>query len=81
MKTDFYLKLQQRYGGMWVATSKNGQSVYAANRNVDSLYKKLSQKKIKPQQTVIGFIEKPNTVHVYVNLSLSLQTHSFRKGR
>lgn len=81
MKTDFYLKLQQKYGGMWVATSKSGRSVYAANRDVDSLYKKLTQKKIKPQQTVIGYIEKPNTVHVYVNLSLSLQTYPTRTSR
>lgn len=64
MKTDFYLNLQKKYGGMWVATSKSGKFVYAANDDVESLYKKLAQKKIAPQKTVIGFVEKPNTVHI-----------------
>jgi hypothetical protein len=64
MRSDFYLKLQKKFGGMWVATSKSGRLVYAAKRDVDSLFEQLAQKKIAPKKTVIGFVEKPNTIHV-----------------
>lgn len=71
MSGDFYFKLQKKFGGKWVATSKAGRKVYAASGNVDKLYQKLTQKRIKPQQTVIGYIERYGTVNVYCQISLS----------
>lgn len=71
MKNNFYPKLQKKFGGKWVATSKAGKKVFAASENVDTLYDKLARKNVKPQKTVIGYIEKPETINVYLKISLS----------
>lgn len=75
MKTDIYLKLQKKFGGKWVATSKSGDSVFAEGKNVNSLFADLKKKKIPVQKTVIGFIEK------YGQISAYLPTLAFRKAR
>lgn len=65
MKTDIYLKLQKKWGGKWVATSKSGQVVYAQAKQVDGLLVNLKKKGIAPQKTAIGFIEKYGQVSAY----------------
>lgn len=73
MKTDIYLKLQKKFGGKWVATSKTGRLVYAQGKNVDSLFANLKKKNLSPQKTVIGFVEKYGQTSCY--FSLSIQKH------
>lgn len=73
MKTDIYLKLQKKFGGKWVATSKTGHKVYSQAKNVDLLFKDLKRKAVSPQKTAIGFIEKYGQVSAY--FSLSVQTN------
>jgi hypothetical protein len=70
MKTDIYLKLQKKFGGKWVATSKSGRLVYAGAQNVDKLFSNLKKKAISPQKTVIGFIEKHGQISAYFSLSI-----------
>lgn len=70
MKTDVYLKLQKKFGGKWVATSKSGDLVYAQAKNVDRLFKNLKVKDIPPKKTVIGFIEKYGQLSAYFSLSI-----------
>lgn len=70
MKTDIYLKLQKKFGGKWIATNKSGKLVYAQARGVDDLFKNLEQKKISPQKTAIGFIEKYGQTSAYFSLSV-----------
>lgn len=70
MKTDVYLKLQKKYGGKWVATSKSGRLVYAQAKSVDDLFKNLKQKDVSPQKTAIGFIEKYGQVSAYLSVSI-----------
>jgi phosphopantetheinyl transferase (holo-ACP synthase) len=43
MKTDIYIKLQKKFGGKWVATSKTGRVVYAVGKTVDKLFEKYGQ--------------------------------------
>ena len=73
MKTDIYLKLQKKYGGKWVATSKTGTRIYAQGKDVTSLFSTLKKKGIPPQKAAIGFIEKYGQVSAYI--SISLQTN------
>lgn len=70
MKTDLYLKLQKKFGGKWVATSKTGRLVYAQAENVEDLFSRLKKKSIPPQKTAIGFIEKYGQVSAYFSLSI-----------
>lgn len=70
MKTDIYLKLQKKFGGKWVATSKKGDQVYAQGKSVSSLFTDLKKKNIPPQKTVIGFIEKYGQISAYFSLSI-----------
>ena len=70
MKTDIYLKLQKKLGGKWVATSKTGRVVYAQAKQVDDLMVNLKRKRIAPQKTAIGFIQKYGQVSAYISLSI-----------
>lgn len=70
MKADVYLKLQKKFGGKWVATSKSGRLVYAQAKNVDGLFGMLKKKEITPKKTAIGFIEKYGQVSAYLSLSI-----------
>jgi len=70
MKTDLYIRLQKKFGGKWVATSKTGRLVYAQAKDVNQLFVNLKKKNISPQKTVIGFIEKYGQVSAYLSLSL-----------
>lgn len=70
MKADVYLKLQKKFGGKWIATNKSGKLVYAQAKGVNNLFKSLEQKKISPQKTSIGFIEKYGQVSAYFSLSV-----------
>lgn len=70
MKTDIYLKLQKKFGGKWVATSKNAVKVYAQGKDIASLFANLKKKNLPPQKTVIGFIEKYGQLSAYFSLSL-----------
>ena len=72
MKSDIYVKMQKQYGGKWVATSKKGRKVYVADKDINRLYQLLYEKSIKPQKTVIGYVEEPGTVSVYCKFSISL---------
>lgn len=73
MKTSMYIKLQKRFGGKWVSTSKTGERVYAAADDVTKVLSQLKKKKILPQKTVIGYIERYGQISAY--FSLSIQTH------
>ena len=70
MKTDIYIKLQKKFGGKWVATSKTGRVVYAVGKTVDKLFESLKKKDIPSQKTAIGYIEKYGQTSVYVSLSI-----------
>jgi len=70
MKTDVFLKLQKKFGGEWVATSKSGQQVYAHGKDVASLFASLKKKNLPPQKAVIGFIEKYGQISAYLSLSI-----------
>jgi len=67
MKTNIYLKLQKKFGGQWVASSHDGKIIYASSKEVNNVFKSLKDKKISPQKTVIGFIDKYGQVRAYVN--------------
>lgn len=68
MNANIYLKLQKKYGGRWVATSKSGRIVYAAARGVKALFTQLKRKNITPQKTAIGHIQKHGQVSVYLSI-------------
>lgn len=68
-----YIKLQKKYGGMWIASSKDARKVYASGKKVDEVFNTLKKKKILPKKTVIGFIEKYGQVNAYI--SISIQAH------
>jgi len=48
-----------------VATSKSGKVVYAQAKSVDQLFESLKKKKIFPQKTAVGYIEKYGQVSAY----------------
>ena len=60
-------KLQKKFGGQWVASSHDGKIIYASSKEVNNVFKSLKDKKISPQKTVIGFIDKYGQVRAYVN--------------
>ena len=66
MKTSMYVKLQKKFGGRWVSTDKTGEKVYASAEDVEKVLK-LLKKKISPQKTVIGYIEKYDQVSAYLS--------------
>jgi hypothetical protein len=68
MKTNIYVKLQKKFGGNWVASSSNGKVIFASAKGVGGVFKKLKEKKISPQKTVIGFIDKYGQVSAYFSL-------------
>lgn len=70
MKSSTYIKLQKKFGGQWVASSKSGIKVYASAPDVDRLFDVLEKKNIPPQKTVIGFIKKYDQVAIYISLSI-----------
>ena len=72
MKTGIYVKLQKKFGGQWVATSKKGHRVYAKGPRVEDLLAALKKKGIPPGKTAIGHIEKYGQISAY--LSVSVQT-------
>lgn len=72
MKSTTYIKLQKKFGGMWIASSKSGVKVYAAAKKVEKLFDLLEAKNILPQKTVIGFIHKYGQTAIY--FSLPIQT-------
>lgn len=65
-----YIKLQKKYGGMWIATSRDTKKVYASAKRVEGLFESLKRKKVSPQKTVIGFVEKYGQVSAYISLSV-----------
>ena len=68
MKTDPFIKIQKKYGGMWIATDKKPTKVYAAGKSVDELFDNLKKKKIPPQKTVIGYMQKYGHHYIYFSL-------------
>lgn len=70
MKTDIYLKLQKKFGGKWVATSRSGRLIYAQARSINKLFESLKKKNIAPAKTAIGFIERYGQVSAYLSLSI-----------
>lgn len=70
MKTSMYIKLQKRFGGKWVSTSKTGEKIYAVSDEVTKVLDQLKKKKISPQKTVIGYIERYGQVSVYLSISI-----------
>lgn len=67
---NIYVKLQKKFGGQWVASSHDGTIIYASSKEVDNVFKRLKEKKISPQKTVIGFIDKYGQVSAYFSLSI-----------
>lgn len=72
MRTSIYLKLQKKFGGQWIATSKKGHRVYAKGTRVEDLFTALKKKGVPPEKTAIGHIEKYGQLSAY--LSVSIQT-------
>ena len=72
MKLTSYIKLQKQFGGKWIASDKAGEKVYVSSRHVDGVFEKLKKKKISPQKTVIGYVEKYGQVRVYVSFSIQI---------
>jgi len=70
MKMNIYLKLQKKFGGQWVASSHDGKIVYASSKEVGNIFRKLKEKKVSPQKTVIGFVEKYGQISAYISLSI-----------
>mgnify|MGYP001612991043 FL=1 len=69
MKTDIYLKLQKKFGGKWVASSKAGNVVYGQAGSINQLFANLKKKGVEPQRTVIGYIEKYGQLSAYLSIS------------
>lgn len=65
MKQSLYIRLQKKFGGQWIASSKTGQKVYASAKKVNDVFKLLKKKQIPPQKTTIGFIEKYGQINIY----------------
>ena len=78
MKTNIYIKLQKKYGGMWVATNKTGVKVYAHGKKFNDMYDMFEREKVDPKKAIIGFIEKYG--RTYIHFSLQLQKHYRRKN-
>lgn len=70
MKQNIYISLQKKFGGKWIASSQDGKKVFAAGKEVDDVFKELSKKKIQPQKTVIGFIERYGQISAYFSVSV-----------
>ncbi len=68
MKSDTFINLQKKFGGMWVATSKSGTKVYAAAKKVEKVFDELQRKKIASNKTVIGYIQEHGRIHIYLSL-------------
>jgi len=62
------MKIQKKYGGMWVATDKEGTKVYAAGKGVEKLLNNLKKKKISPQKTVIGYMQKYGRIYIHLSV-------------
>ena len=67
MANNTFIKIQKKFGGMWVATSKTGARVYAAGKNVKQLMQELKDKKVTPTKTVIGYIPKYGQIYIYLS--------------
>lgn len=65
MKTDPYIKIQKKYGGMYAALNKDRTKVYAAGKTIDEVLKQLKEKKIKPTDTVLAGIRRYGQVYIY----------------
>ena len=78
MKIDIYIKLQKKYGGMWVATDKRGVKIYAYGKKFNEMYDLFKKKNIPSKQAIIGFIEKYG--QTYIHFSLPLQKYRRRKN-
>lgn len=70
MKSTIYIKLQKKFGGKWVSTSKSGEKVYAAAANIEKVLNLLKKKNIAPQKTIIGYIEKYGQISAYLSISI-----------
>ncbi|OGK11801.1 hypothetical protein A2954_05090 [Candidatus Roizmanbacteria bacterium RIFCSPLOWO2_01_FULL_37_12] len=70
MKADFYIRLQKKFGGKWVATDKTGSKVFAYGKNFDEMYDMFEKKKVDPKKAVIGFIEKYGQTYIHFSLSI-----------
>ncbi len=68
MKTDPFIKIQKKYGGMWVATDKEGDKVYASGKGVNELMKNIKKKKISQNKVAIGYVEKYGRTYIYFSL-------------
>lgn len=69
MKKDTFVKLQKKFGGRWIATSKSGAKVFAAGKNLKELFKLLKERNIPPNKTVIGRMRKYGKIYIYSSLS------------
>lgn len=65
-----YIKLQKKVGGKWVSTDKTGEKIYAAVDDVTQVFDQLKKKKISPQKTVIGYIERYRQINAYFSISI-----------
>lgn len=70
MKSNIYISLQKKYGGMWVATNKTGEKVYASSKKAQELFSLLKNKKISKQKTSIGYVEKYGRVYLHISISI-----------
>lgn len=61
------ITLQKKYGGKWVALTKDESQVLAAKKTVDELHKFLETQKIDTTKVIFSKIEKYGAVSVYIS--------------
>ncbi len=62
MKTPSYPKLQEKYGGMFVAFPKTGGKVIASGKTARELFRKMKQKGIYQKPHALEYIAPKNVL-------------------
>ena len=64
MKTDPFIRIQKKYGGVWVATDKAETKVFAYGKSFDEMYAMFEKKKVDPKKTAIGYMQKYGQTYI-----------------
>ncbi len=65
MKETHYQKLQEKYGGMFVASKKAGGKVVAAGKTAGELFRKMKKKGIYEKPHAFEYIEPKDVLCVF----------------
>lgn len=68
MKPISYAILQKKYGGKWIALTKDRRKVVAVKKKFGELHKDLEKKKVDTTKVIFSKIEKYGTVSVYLKI-------------